>query len=161
MPICTQEQLYSPQGVAQLRPLIKEFYIKGSDPIFTIAKDNKEGYISLPKLFVQFVVDDPTEMTFAEEVFGDIAYWLKVREMGILSSHLREWRNQADILRKRKAFKAVIKEIDEGGRSAFTAARFLIDEPWKHKGLKKDSKQTTAEAFTAPDIQEDFDRIMQ
>lgn len=160
MPICTPEQLYNASGTASLRPLVKE-WATDEGAIFTLAKTNKDGYISLGKLFVQFTVDDPTEATFAEEVFGDISYWLRVREMSLLRLHLRDWREQADILRKKEAFKAVMTEVKTNGRSSFTAARFLIEEPWKHQGKKKEIKQTTEAAYSAPDIQEDLNRIMQ
>lgn len=163
MAILTRDQIYTVnnrpiflQHIQELRPAKAD----APAPIFTI-RDEKEGLISLKKLYMSFVVDDPTESVFAEEVFGDLGYWLIAREMGPFKPVHQEWIREADILRKQIAFKAIMSEAKEGGRSAFSAAKFLIDEPWKGRKAKAESKKTTEEAFAAVknEYSEDYHRL--
>lgn len=159
MAIVTRDQIYNTMNVAMIRPLLLE---EGSNSaVFTLSREHKDGYVSLYKLFIQFVVDDPTETTFAEEVFGDISYWFTVRESVTLKNHLEEWREICDVLRKKKAFSAILEEVKTKGRNSFQASKYLIEEPWK-KGSpnRRKVRQTTEQAFEQSTLKEDFERIM-
>ena len=148
MAMLTRDQIYTAQQKPKFTCLIMEWCKIEDEPIFTI-REEKEGYVSLKKLFVQHTVDDPSEATFAEKVFGDVGYWLDVRESNKLASHISQWREEAEVKRKAKAFKAITTEVKTGGRSAFTAAKFLIEEPWKDKKnpkVAKEAKETTRTA---------------
>lgn len=164
MAIVTRDQIWTPQNRIIFNSLILELRVGPHDfpAIFTV-RGEKEGLISLRNLFVKYVVDDPTEMDFAEAVFGDTAYWLLARETKAIEPYLEEWRKEADVLRKRKAFKSIIKEVDEGGRSAFSAAKMLIEEPWKGRSAKtrKQVKETTQEAFEKESYSQDFKRLQE
>ena len=130
-----------------------------NEPIFTL-RDEKEGYISLRKLYLQYVPNDPSEAVFAEVVFGDVGYWLHLRENKLLKPFFDEWRQEADVIRKSKAFTAIIKEVEGEGRSSFSAAKFLIEEPWKDKRdpkVKKESKETTSKASLQ--VKSDVERL--
>ena len=159
MAIMDYKDLYTPQGRTKFLCYIDE--LKGHEdiePIFTV-RNEKKGLISLKKLYMKYCVDDPSEATFAEEVFGDLGYWMQVRESPRFLPFLRAWREEAEVMRKRNAFLAVAREIKSEGRSAFTAARFLIEEPWKNRAQKKAAKKTTQEAFTKADLEEDVARL--
>lgn len=163
MPILTRDQIYTINNRPIFLQHIQELRLAKADapaPIFTI-RDEKEGLISLKKLYMNFVVDDPTESVFAKEVFGDLGYWLIARDMTPFRPIHEEWIREADILRKQIAFKAIMSEAKEGGRSAFSAAKFLIDEPWKGRKEKAESKKTTEEAFESikKDFSEDYNRL--
>lgn len=145
-----REQLYTPNNVIKSLCLIKELSKPGDEPVFTI-RDEKEGYESLKTLFVNLTVEDPSEATFAEVVFNDVGYWLKVRENKVLKPYLEEWREEADIKRKAIAFKSIVKEVQEGGKSAFSAAKFLIDEPYKDKRSKQTKEQVSKTKKAAKD----------
>lgn len=166
MSMIERERLFTSTGKPIFLSLIQELRDYNAtnkhEPIFTI-RDEKEGLISLKKLFVEHTADDPTEVTFAQVVFGSVDYWLAAREMVAFRPHLEEWRKEADLERKRIAFQAIISEVKEGGRSAFSAAKYLIDEPWKTAKDRKQSKETTEKAFqqvrSNKDIAEDWERI--
>ena len=163
MPILTHSDLYSGNGKAKTQDLFIEY---NKESTLTLAKDNKDGAVSLYKLFVALTVDDPSEVQFAEEVFGDVGFWLKLQDSPILSSLVLDWRKVASQKRKQKAFAAILKEVEDNGRSAFTAAKYLIEEPWKEIGTvaqKKKARQDIAEsadeAYKASSITEDVKRL--
>ena len=100
------------------------------DAMLTFNKNGKDGKINLFNLYMAHAVDDPSEVTFAEEVFGDLYFWQCLAESWF-KPHLEEWRHLAAIKRKQGAFKAIINEVKTNGRSAFTAAKYPIEQPWK------------------------------
>jgi len=159
MAICNREDIYTPKNGLRFLCLIKELCKPTDKPIFTI-RDEKTGLISLRTLFLTLVVDDPSEATFAEEVFGDVGYWLKVREHKFLKPFVEDWRQECDVLRKAKAFKAIMNEVKDEGKSSFAASKFIIDEPWKDKRdpkVKAKSKESTNQA--ADSFKDDFTRL--
>jgi hypothetical protein len=134
--------------------------------IFTTFKE-KEGFISLRQLFVQHTTEDPSEASFAEAVFGDVGYWVRVRELQEMKQLLPEWREEADVLRKSKAFQAVVSEVRNEGKNAFAAAKYLIEEPWKGKHLspadgrkaRANSKKTSVAAAESRGLTHDIERL--
>ena len=159
MAICTREDIYTPNNGLRFLCLIKELCKPTDTPIFTI-RDEKSGLISLRTLFLKLVTDDPSEATFAEEVFGDIGYWLKVRDNNHLKPFVEDWRLECDVLRKAKAFKAIMEEITSEGKSSFAASKFIIDEPWKDKRVSKNKADNKATSERAAEyFKEDLDRL--
>ena len=118
-------------------------------PALTLEKEDT-NLPCLKPLYLSLTVRDPTEVIFAETVFNDITYWLRLREAKFFQKYIEEWREVTDIKRKQLAFESIIKEVEEGGRSSFTAAKFLIDEPWKPKTkeARTSKNKTTEEAFS-------------
>lgn len=156
----THDQMYNKSGVPQFLKLIIEFnWLRAqwdlNDAVFTI-REQKDGYVSLKKLFVDHVVPDPSEATFAQVVFNDVGYWLRVRELKDLKPYIDAWRKEADVIRKSKAFKAMVEEVETNGKSAFSASKYLIEEPWKGRSAqaRKTSKETTEKA--AKSVKLDF-----
>lgn len=132
----------------------------GDPPIMTLTRNTRNGeLISLRALYIQYCVDDPTEATFCDEVFGDWYYWSKLRVVKWFQPYLKEWMEECDVRRKSLAFKAVVKEIKEDGKGALQAAKFLITDPHraKTKENKEISKRTT-EAAKA-EYQDDVTRL--
>ena len=161
MPLLPHDVLFAANGKQRTVTLIHELP-SHSDTItapFTINPKGKEGYINLRDLFLSMVVGDPTEVEFAEFVFGDIAYWERLANCPAMKDYVREWRRMADMKRKTEAFKSIIREAKESkGASAVTAARYLIEEPWKKDSRdKRVSKRTTEEAFN--NINDDLSRL--
>jgi len=110
-------------------------------------------------------VDDPSEVTFAEEVFGDLFFWQSLTEASFFKKHIEEWRLLASTVRKKEAFKAIINEVKTNGKSSFTAAKYLIEEPWKtgnameRKRNKKLIADSAEAAFSDSTIQSDLKRL--
>jgi len=159
MSMLSRDQIYTPQNKRKEQSLFVETCAHHNEPIFTV-RDEKEGYISLRKLYLEYVPKDPSEAVFAEVVFGDVGYWLHLRENKLLKPFFDEWREEAEVIRKSFAFKAIVDEVENQGRSAFSAAKFLIDEPWKDKRnpkVKKESKETTSKASIQ--VKTDIERL--
>jgi hypothetical protein len=163
MSILSYSDLYNAQNKAKTKDLFIEY---NKDSVLTLSKENKDGAISLYKLFVTLTTDDPSEVTFAEEVFGDVGFWLKLQTSPILSSELVEWRRVTAQHRKRKAFAAIIKEVEENGRSSFSAAKYLIEESWKQTGsvkekraAKLEAEETAEAAFKNSSFEKDIERL--
>lgn len=154
MPICTQDQIYSSMGHAKTRNLILEFSSSAevrAKTIFSVSDNPHPEKIPLKTLYMSLVVDDPTEVAFAEEVFGSVSFWENLCNLTLFKPYLERWRKEADLRRKKKAFQAIIETATSKEVSAtrLSAAKYLIDEPWKtgDRKARKESKQTTQEAF--------------
>ena len=155
----TYEQLHNANGVPYSNGLFYQTTIDKSTAIFTLGKEHKDGYLSLRKLFIELTVDDPSEAVFAETVFGDVGYWLRLQESGALKDVIGEWREVAEVKRKSKAFTAIVNEIKNETRNSYQAAKYLIEEPWKPSDRKTRAatKKTTSDAFSS--VQEDIKRL--
>lgn len=147
MALFTHEQLHSSQGHKLTRALFWETRIGDDTPIMSL--NRKEGYVCIRPIFIELTKNDPTELVFAEHVFGDYAFWKNVTKAKWMDSYLEEWRMVADVQRKSDAFRAVISEVRTQGRSAFSAAKFLIDEPWKDKRNPKNKAAVKKSTETA------------
>lgn len=159
MAMLTPKDLYTEGNVPKTTCLVLELSRDGDTPVFTLAME-KEGYISLQKLFIDLTVDDPTEIEFAEQVFGDVVYWINWSNSPRLKPHLDKWRQVAEMKRKQIAFKAMVNEVRNDGKGSLQAARFLIEEPWKNKRLKKvreQSNKTTEQAHNS--VSSDLKRL--
>lgn len=146
----SQDQLVASNGNKITRGLFVEVnqYDK-MKPIFSLSDNKKEGFISLKELFLKFVPDDPSEATFALAVFGSISHWEEIKATYWFKPYYERWTLETDILRKSEAFKSVISEVKNNGKSAFSAAKFLIDEPWKPKTKvsREKKKESTGKAY--------------
>lgn len=142
-----REQIWTPQNHPKFLCLIKELCKHTDVPVFTL-RDEKDGLESLQTLFINLTIEDPTEATFAEVVFGDVFYWLKVRDNKALVPFLTEWRKVAAVKRKSLAYNQIINEVKTQGKSAFSAAKFLLDEPEEVKAKRK----TKAEVQETKDL---------
>ena len=161
MAMLSKKYLYTSQNVPRTTSLIVEFNTKADvDPIFTVSAI-REGYISLQKLFIEYTIDDPTEVVFAETVFGEISYWMTLREANRLKPYLEEWRAIADLYRKQRSFKVLVDEVKTDGKYSFQAAKYLIEEPWKPntKAQRQATQKTTEKAYTSSGVADDVKRL--
>ena len=163
MSIFTYKDLYNSRNNMLLREIFCEFNPESG--LLTYDKNGKDGKICLFKLYIAHTVDDPSEVTFAEEVFGDIYFWQCLTEAVWFQRHIQEWRFIAATIRKRDAFKSIINEVKTNGKSSFTAAKYLIEEPWKsgnameRKRNKKLASDSAEAAFSDSTIQQDLKRL--
>lgn len=156
----TEEILYTANGIRRTRSLFKEFAVSGDMPVFTLRR--AEGYVRIKDLYIKFCVSDPSEADFAETVFGDVSFWKNIAKCDWIQEDLREWRETAEVKRKSKAFKAIIKEVESKGRASFSASKFLIEEPWKDKRdpkTKTQNKKTTSKASVQ--VRSDIQRLQE
>ncbi len=158
MPLIEHKDLYTSSGQRRTRALFRETCMASDTPVASIGKQ-PGALIPMRELFLEFVPNDPTEFEFAELVFGDYAHWKMIADAPWMSDVLAEWRMICDVKRKSEAFKAVLEEA-KGGRSSFTAAKYLIEEPWKDKRNPKTKEAVNKSTQKARDgILEDVKRL--
>lgn len=160
--------LYTPQGVRRTRALFKEFCSTTDTPVFTVGRDKSgdKSLVNLKTMYINFCVNDPTEVAFADTVFGDWSFWDNMTKAAWIQDDLALWRQEVDARRKAVAFTAIIDELNDKTKktSNLQAARFLIEEPWKDKRnpkVKRDSNKSTEKGRSlAPDLPEEFKEFL-
>jgi hypothetical protein len=150
MSLLKHNEIYTTAGQRKSRALFKETCKSEETPVAYLGRQPDDRYLSMRETFIEYCIDDPTEATFAEVVFGDVYFWEWLKTATWMEPYLEEWRTITDIKRKQAAFKTIFDEAMEG-RSRYTAAKYLIEEPWKDKRdpkVKEKNKRTTEEAFS-------------
>jgi hypothetical protein len=171
------QQLKTENGIIRTKSLFYELsYDSPEYALFTLKEEDivmPDGRpaTALGKLYIAFATMDPTEYQFATAVFGSWEVWEKMQTTVPLKKPIEKWRREAEVKRKSLAFESVVKEIQEGGRSSFTAAKFLINEEWKATAKAKEDgraarkeknlkdKTTSEEAFERAGVNEDLKRL--
>ena len=159
-PMFSKEMLYNASGKKRTRSLFTETKRQGDEPFLSLKPQKDNGAVSLRDLFIQFVVDDPSETTFAETVFGDLEFWQNLLECDWMVEEANKWRTITDAKRKAKAFRVLINEVESDGRNSYSAAKYLIEEPWKDKrnpNVKEHVKETTQKGYSS--ISSDVNRL--
>jgi len=166
-------QLKTDNGIIRTKSLFYELsYVDPEFALFTLKEEdmvmpNGRPIVALSKLYLAFATMDPTEYQFAISVFGSWEVWEKMQLTAPLKKPIEKWRREAEVKRKSLAFESVIKEIQEDGRSSFTAAKFLINEEWKpkedgrtaRKAKSAEAKSTSEEAFEKAGVTDDLERL--
>ena len=100
-----------------------------------------------------------------KEAVAALFFWQNLTESVFFRKHAEEWRFLAATKRKQLAFKAIVEEVKNNGKSSFTAAKYLIEEPWKtgnameRKRNKKMVSDSADIAFNESTIQSDIKRL--
>ena len=162
MPLLSKDQMYSSGNKPRTVEIIHTF----GGPL-SLSKLGTPGKINLFKLYLEFAVDDPSEMAFCDAVFGDIYFWSVFREAPQFREHLAEWRVLATEKRKQQAFQIIVNEVKTNGKNALAAAKYLIEEPWKlqtpvTRKRKEIEKEISHTASLAQDsFKADIERLKQ
>jgi hypothetical protein len=161
MPIIDESKKYNPSGKMVTASLFKEFSQYPEYVAMSVSRKDKD-LPSFPELYLKYCKDDPSEYTFAIEVFGDWHWWENIRKISKLRPYITELRNEIEVYLKAKGFKAILREVKEGGRSAFTAAKFLVDKGWEPTPSRsKKAKEQEEMIIKAVDqeVAEDAERL--
>jgi len=167
------QQLKTDNGIIRTKSLFYELsYVDPEFGLFTLKQEdivmpNGRPVVALSKLYLALATMDPTEYTFAISVFGSWEVWEKMQTTAPLKKPIEKWRREADVKRKSLAFESVIKEVQEGGRSSYSAAKFLINEEWKakedgrtaRKAKSEEAKSTSEEAFERAGVTDELTRL--
>lgn len=161
MALFKPEQLHSSQGHRLTRSLFFETKRGDDKPIMSLGRLEREGLVHLPPIYLELTVDDPSEYTFAEYVFGSYAHWKQIAESYWMQSFIDEWRLEADVKRKSDAFRQIYKEAtDDKGKSSYSAAKYLIEEPWVDKREKRNKERNKKSTLAASkEIRADVARL--
>jgi len=164
MALFTRDQLYGKRNTKYTKHLFHEFNPEGG--LLNLSNEPKNDSIPLRSIFIPMVAKDPTEVEFAEYVFGDYEFWeyLQRRSVSWIGPYLDDWRMKADVKRKSMAFNVIMQELQEG-KSSYQAAKYLIEEPWKVKdsedkrATRKKVRETAEQAFEESGVSEDLKRL--
>ena len=129
-------------------------YDDPSDSIFTLKEENiiahERPLVSLHKLYMSLVPNDPTEYEFAMQVFGSWDCWTAICNSPPLKPYINKWRKEAEVKVKSQAIQSIAEEMKSGGRSSFSAAKLLVE-----KGrLDKDSASKAKAKLQAKEEEE-------
>lgn len=138
------------KGVIRTKSLFLELvYLTPEHAVFTLKDEDHihrgVNYTSLSKLYMSMVPNDPTEYTFAQTVFGNWHVWDTIRNAPQLRDHYLRWKKEAEIKVKSEAIKAIATEMNEGGRSSFSAAKLLLERGWIEKTTATKKKRQQEE----------------
>ena len=95
-PMFPKEMTHNSMGRMKLGALFVETHRPGDEPFLSLKAQKDNGYVSLRDLFIQYVVDDPSEATFAEVVFGDMEHWNQLLACNWMDEHVTKWRAICD-----------------------------------------------------------------
>lgn len=139
--------------------------------VFTLDEKDKTlhgvEYVSLRRLYVDLVAQDPTEYTFMIEVFGSYDVWTKVKsflQTKTAGYAYPLWREEAELKLKSAGVVAIIDEMRDG-KASFQAAKYLADKGYTDKSTlsaveKRQKKKLDAkEAEDLKKVNEDAIRI--
>lgn len=173
MALFTMDQLKTSNGIIRTKSLFYEFCYENPEHAVLTLKDHDcttsdgKPLISLSQKFIELTVDDPTEVTFADAVFGSWAVWEKLMNSDSrFTRKLEAWRKEATVRRKALAFNVLVNEVRTNGKGSLGAAKYLLEEGWGPKGQSKDGRahrkqaqETADEAFERQGLTEDLKRL--
>ena len=176
-----REQLYSTNGHKRSKSLFVELQTQRLDihtPFLSLRPQHSlevsdvplvRNAISLRDLYIHFTVDDPSEVTFAEAVFGDWSFWENILVCEWFKPYHDEWSRVTDVKRKQEAFEVIIDEVKSRGKNSFQAAKYLVEEQWKGKSssvsgsdkraARSAARNTATEAFETSGLKQDLERL--
>jgi len=118
-------------GRYRTQSLFREFYSEASTglkPMWTLKDEDPQGELpSLKRIYLE--CEDPTEYSFAMEVFGTWQHWLKIKASKAIEPHIEDWPIELEVRLKSKGILGVAAELR--GKNAFSAAKFLANKGWK------------------------------
>ena len=161
----------SDNGIVRTKSLFYELSYDSPEHVIFTLKDhdvdhNGRTYVSISNLYRSLVPQDPTEYTFAMAVFGNWHVWNTIRNAPQLRPYVKRWREEAEVKIKSEAIKAIAEEMQNGGRSSFTAAKLLLERGWiekedaskaKQKLREKEEEELNTEAMKQ--LSEDAERL--
>jgi hypothetical protein len=93
-------------------------------------------------------------------------FWTKLKATSWFKPYYEEWADVAREKRKQLAFQAIMQEVKTSGKSSFSAAKYLIEEPWRNGGsvyekrkIKESIATTATKAYTNSAVQKDLERL--
>ncbi len=99
-------------------------------PIFTLAEEDKGGYISLKRKYMEYL--DPTEYNFAKHMFGSYLCWENLCKATWFKEYVEQWRKERDLqLQYINYSTAAVIQSSGTPAEKLTATKWLSEEKWK------------------------------
>lgn len=138
--------------------------------VFTLRRDGKEGYLNFSELFLSMTKSDPTEYTFALDVFGSYDHWLAICANKTILPYIERLRKEREVLVKSEALRKIISEAnDPKSKNHYAAAKYVLEKGWEKEvreldGISKKEAKAQREKEnvtkrTSSDILEDAERL--
>lgn len=102
--------------------------------VYTLKKQDHEGYPSLYLLFLQYGLVDPTEYLFAKNCFLDWDHWSEVSNSSWLKEIVASWRLELQAALESQYVSKMTEIANKGGKEAFPALRYLLERAEKAAG---------------------------
>ena len=122
--------------------------------VFTLKEREHKGYPSLKQIFLSYT--DPTEYTFAMEVFGSWTGWQKISESAEIKKHVDQWREELEIKIRAEAIKAIAETAVTEGAKGTAAARWIAEGNWKGRRGRPSKAEVERERKIQAGIQDDI-----
>lgn len=121
-------------GVRLLRAIFYEQTLSDkSSVLYTLKNEDHEGFPSLYRLFMESVLNDPTEYTFATTNLDSWEHWEELQECNWFKPYVSKWRREADVRRSALFLNQIQKIAKAGSRESLAASRYLLEKGWVPK----------------------------
>lgn len=159
MPLIPEDKLRNANGTMVTTSLFWEFSCDMDKAFFTMTHSDKNGLVAFKPLYVKLTVEDPTEYTFALEVFGSWDHWQKMLKNRKVRDFVDTCREERDIAIESNAVREIIEEAATG-KAKFQAAKFLVQKGYL-KDMPKSAKNQSRKALQEDDdISNDLKRLL-
>lgn len=127
----------------------QEYHASLSQPLFTLADEDRDGYPSLYRLYME--ERDPSEYYFSKKYFGGWDHWVKLTNTNFFKPYISDWRKELEVLIKAEALSEIIRIAkDPTHKSSYEANKILL------RDKKESSKRGRP---TKDDIHKEASRI--
>lgn len=108
--------------------------------LYTLADEDREGYPSLYRLYME--LGDLTEYEFATKHFYNWDHWKQLCTLEWFIPHIARWREELDLKTKAEALKRIKEEAkDPKAKNTFSANKILIDRSWENSKPKAPTRK--------------------
>lgn len=122
--------------------------------------DAERGLKSLYRLYL--ATEDLTEWEFATTHLGGWEHWELLCKAGWFKPYLSRWRKELELKIKSRALKALMDEALAGGKTGFSANKFLVEKGWVERVDGKRGRPTKEEVkqeLNQKDLNEALERM--
>ncbi len=147
---------------------LEESYTDKTFVLYTLKDKDHNEYPSLYRKYL--LMDDLTEVTFANTYFDGWEHWCMVCECTWFKPFITRWRQELELLTRSKALSAIQAIAGQADhKSSYEANKYLLSGNWKSKEEKgkvgrptKDAIRQQAELLFLQknETEEDYKRIL-
>jgi len=171
MAMFSYHQLRNINNVKKSKKLFSEYTVAGSklhsEAIFCENDYDRDGLVSLKRLYLELAIDDPSEYTFAMAVFGEWEFWEWLRKQTPVKHHITEWEHIVEVSRKSKMIQNIQKATKDP-KTSLQASRYLLERGFEQRPSQRGvdgrksrrvAKEETAAILQEEGYQEDLKRL--
>lgn len=161
-----KDQLKDSQGKFRTNSLFLEPNYGIATAVFTLKEEDHElsgkTFLSLKKIYLE--IGDPTEYTFAREVFGSWDHWQRIRNNQVLAPYITAWAEELEIKLRAEAIMSILTLTREIETKNMPAMRWAAESGWKEAkrgrvSKKEKEQEVRKESGIIRSIREDLERM--